>query len=439
MRSRLRGSTLATASLFLIIASLLLAACSIPLPPGIPSTGGATFTPIVINTSTASPATATNAPALVTSTPVVITSTPAVAAATNTPVPPTNTPLPAATATVNTAPTATLPARIPLPTQLQTIQFAQNTSEYVVTTTLQQGVAQGYQLALGADQHMYLTIDGNASITLYDPNKAPFTSTIQVMNPTRFNLTQAGNYAIAMMGSGPAAMSIYVPPAGANWTFFVPVPPDVTPIQFAAGATSASLTANTTQGTPVGYSIAAQAGQRITVTTNGNALAFLTDASKVAINSLNAPVHQFIFPVSKTGTYFLVILANGPAPFTVSIPAASVPATGGTGSSGNPIPMPGTSSRVTFGSGNASATINTTLAAGQPKAYLIAVQAGQTLYVSTTGKVDVTAYGPGSAALVNGHADFPTRWTIPANTTGDYTFVVSGSGAETLTFYAPPK
>ncbi|RPJ51248.1 MAG: hypothetical protein EHM21_03160 [Chloroflexi bacterium] len=342
---------------------------------------------------------------------------------------------------LSTATTAPAVSSIPLPAQRETIQFPANATSFVVTRDLAQGGTHAYQLQASAGQRMYITTDGNAVLQVYGPNQNALTNVVAAINPVQVPLSQAGTYFIALQGSGPVVMSVYIPAANANQNVAAPVPAQLQPVQFQPGATSTSFSVNTTAGTPLGYTLNVQAGQRMTVTTSGNATITLLAPDKVTlVPSAPMPTHQWQFNLTQSGNYVLIILGNGPVTVNISIP----PLSGNNGNNGGvgsatPIPVPGNATRVNFGAGNASAKVNANLVSGTPQAYVLGVNAGQTLYVSTTGSVDVTIYGPGNNVLVNGHASYPNRWSVQANQTGDYTFVISGNGPSQLEFYVPPQ
>jgi hypothetical protein len=305
----------------------------------------------------------------------------------------------------------------------------------VVTADLQQGGTKAYQLQASAGQRMYITIDGNAAMQVYDPNQKAISGVLTAINPVQIPLSQTGTYSIALQGNGPVAMSVYIPASNTNQNVAAPVPAQLKPIQFQSGATSTNFSVNTTAGTPLGYTLNVKAGQQMTVTTSGNATVTLLAPDQVTmVPSAQMPTHQWQFMLNQSGNYVLILLGSGPVTMTISIPALS-----GSSGSATPIPVTGSATRVEFGAGNASKKIDTTLVSGTPQAYVLRVSQGQTLYISTTGSVDVTIYGPGNTVLVNGHSSFPNRWSVPATQTGDYTFVVSGNGPCQLEFYVPPK
>lgn len=435
------------ASLLVVLA---LAGCNLPgYGVGVQR---ATATPNLVFLPTASPM-------VVAATPMSsnATETPTVPEPSSTPLPPTSTAVPAtaAPATATMTPTAASNTAIPatggslagitLPASRTQISFPAGSSSYAVKASLTAGSPVAYTLRAAAGQRIYISVDGNAVFQVLDAGGAPITGMLSALNPVPVRLSQSANYTIALQGEGPVVMSLYIPPLNASQSIPAPLPASFQTLQFASGATSGGLSLNMTAGTPVGFRVTALAGQRMTVTTGvntgGNAQAtsgnatvtLLAPDGKTLVPSLPAVTHQWIFPLAQSGTYLMILLGDGPVTGTVSIPALSSPVEHPT-----PVPMPNPRTRVSFAAGNASAVVNTTLASGTAQAYVLGLQAGQTLYVETTGAVDVTIYDPAMTTLVAGHASSAYRWSAPAAKTGDYTFVVSGSGACRITFYVPP-
>ena len=450
-----------------ILFVLMLAGCSFSLPPNLPTTGG---TPTPVNAGTQA---STGLPVVTTETPSDIGGVPIEPTPTAT-LPPVATQtvetvagLPTAGPTITEQPTATQPAPaldsgaatstptatpapttaagqggIPLPAQRTAIQFPANTSSSVVTATLQTNTPRGYQIRVASGQRMFITIDGDASMQLYDPNLKPLSAVLTALNPVQISISQNGSHYIALRGQGSVTMSVYIPPSGANQNVAAPVPANLNPVQFSSGATSARISTTLEQGKPAGYRINARAGQQMTVTTTGaTTLTLLAPDGVTMVPSANVPTHQWKYSLSEAGNYTLVMLGTGPVTAAVSIPAGgstSPTATATPSASTTPVALPATSQRVTIAPGNTSTTLKVTLASGTPKAYVLRIQAGQTLYVSTTGQADVAIYGPSKTVLTSGHANSPNRWSAKASQTGDYTFVIAGSGERTLTFYIPP-
>ena len=281
---------------------------------------------------------------------------------------------------------------------------------------------------------MYITIDGNALMQLYDPNQSPLSGVLPAINPVQISLSQTGTYYIALQGDGPVTMSVYIPAAGGSQTVPAPLPAQRPAIRFPAGATSASFSVNMNAAVPLAYTLNVRAGQQMTVTTNGSATVTLLAPDRATmVPSAAMPTHQWRYPLSQSGDYTLILLGSGPVNVTVSIPALSG------GPTATAQPTPASSTRIIFAPGTASTKRTVNLTPGQPQAFVLGLQQGQTLYVSTTGSVSVNIYGPSNTVLTTGQAGFPKRWSAPANQTGDYTFVITGSGSSALEFYVPPR
>ncbi len=424
----------------------------------VPAIPGATAYPVPVATDTSAPAPTQTLPALVTATPVV--------QATNTQPPLiTATPAPSATPLGTLPPVSPpplpSPGSLPLPASRQAVQFPAGASSYSLVTNLGSNQTVAYQVYALAGQRLYLTTDGNVFVQVYGPNLNALTGVLTPINPYALPLNQTGNYYMVLQGSGPVTVSLYIPPAGANQNLPVPLPAQRAAIQFAAGASSTSFTVNLTAGNPQAYTIRALSGQTLSVTTTGNAnVALVNPTGTALVTSATMPVHQWQFPLPVTGTYTLVGMGSGSTIVTLSIPplsataqptATSAPqptATVGvqptatssspSGAVGTPIPMPASSTRITFASGNASTSVTADLGSRSPQAYVLTIQKGQYLYVSTTGSVHVTIYGPDNRVQVDGFAIHPYRWWTHVTQTGDYTFVISGSGTSTVVFYVPP-
>lgn len=425
----------------IVMIALLAAGCSFSLPPNLPR---------VENSPTGAGDGIQEQIALpliqqATSTPAIVTPTAAAQQET-----PTATPTAGVTPTGTAAPNQTAAAfssaqgNIPLPPQSQTIRFPPGGTSYAVNANLQTGGVQSYQLSARNGQRMFITTDGNVELQLYDPNRQPLSGILTPVNPTQISLSQTGTHYIVLQGQGAVTMSIYIPAPGANQNIPAPIPARLNTIRFQRGATSTSFTVNASPGTPLGYTLNVRAGQQMTVTTNGNAaFTLLAPDGATMIPTENMPARQWRFPLSQNGNYRLILLGSGTVNVNIGIPALSgtqptITPTSPPAATPTVVPLPGSSTQVTFAPGNASTVLTASLTAGVPQAYVLSLQAGQTLYVETTGSVDVTIYGPGNSVLTSGHARFPRRWSAAANQSGDYTFVISGSGTSRLTFFVPP-
>lgn len=360
--------------------------------------------------------------------------------------PSTVTPAPTEPTPPVTTPAPTLPpgegGEIPLPPERQSIQFPLGATSFTVNFNLQEGQVQAYQLEALAGQRMFITTNGNVRLQVYDPNGNRITGVQNAANPIQVPLFQSGNYGIALQGEGLGSLSVYIPPLTGNQTRPVPAPGLLQTIRFQTGESSTSFRVNAVGGTPIAYTLNALAGQQMMVITNGGATFALLAPDQSPVPSDAAPANQWSFSLPQSGDYTLILQGSGPVDVTIRIPPLSAPAPTATSQvpvTGNPIPIPANITRVSFSRGNASAVVNANLNAGTPQAFVLEILAGQTLFISTTGQVDVTIYGPGNQVLSNGHSDTPNRWSAFAGQTGDYIFVISGSSASRIEFYIPPR
>lgn len=331
---------------------------------------------------------------------------------------------------------------IPLPPDRQTIQFPLGATSFTVNFNLQVGQVQAYQLGASAGQRMFITTNGNVRLQVYDPNSNRITGVENAVNPLQVELFQTGIYVIALQGEGVGSLSIYIPPLTGNQTRPAPVPGFLQTIRFQLGESSTSFRVNAIGGMPIAYTLNALAGQQMMVMSNGGATFTLLAPDQNLVPSDPAPANQWSFSLPQIGDYTLILQGSGPVDVTIRIPPLTSPAPTATSQvpvTGNPIPIPSNITRVSFARGNASAVVNANLTPGTPQAYVLEIMAGQTLFVSTNGQVDVTIYGPGNVVLANGHSDIPNRWSAFASQSGDYIFVISGSGASRIEFYIPPR
>lgn len=93
--------------------------------------------------------------------------------------------------------------------------------------------------------------------------------------------------------------------------------------------------------------------------------------------------------------------------------------------------------RIRFAAGATSASVSTNLSSGTTKRYILGVQAGQRLIISTTGNPTVVVTEPGGSELTPA-ATGPNYREYSIERTGDYTIALRGSGAVTLTITIPP-
>jgi hypothetical protein len=93
--------------------------------------------------------------------------------------------------------------------------------------------------------------------------------------------------------------------------------------------------------------------------------------------------------------------------------------------------------RINFPPGTTSYVLSTTLAQGAPQSYLLAIRAGQTLYITENGRAAVQVYDPQDNSLA-GPTRGPGPWGVFIPQTGDYTVTLDGAGAVTVIYSIPP-
>jgi photosystem II stability/assembly factor-like uncharacterized protein len=212
-----------------------------------------------------------------------------------------------------------IPGAIPLPPTRQPIHFAPGSTTYTLTADLSPGVPQAYALRAQAGQRMTITTSGQVSAQLYDPQDNPLTGVLSQPGPWETNLPQNGNYSLALLGAGKVTLSIYISPMPAQTPAPVPLPATLQRINFAPGATSATVTANLTQGIPQGYILRAQAGQQMAIAASGNATLALLGPEDSALPPASFTPGHWEFALTQTGDYIIALLGQGQVMLTVSI------------------------------------------------------------------------------------------------------------------------
>jgi photosystem II stability/assembly factor-like uncharacterized protein len=220
-----------------------------------------------------------------------------------------------------------IPGAIPLPPTRQPIHFAPGSTTYTLTTDLTSGVPQAYTLQAQAGQHMTITASGQVSLQVYGPQDNPLTDVLSQPGPWETNLPQTGNYSLALLGAGKVTLSIYISPLPAQTPAPVPLPATLQRINFAPGATSATVSANLARGIPQGYILGAQAGQQMDIVASGNATLALLDPEDNSLPPASFTPGHWEFALPQTGDYIIALLGQGQVTLTVSIsPLSSLPA-----------------------------------------------------------------------------------------------------------------
>ncbi len=93
--------------------------------------------------------------------------------------------------------------------------------------------------------------------------------------------------------------------------------------------------------------------------------------------------------------------------------------------------------RISFAPGTTEYTLTTNMTPGVSQSYVLGVSAQQALFVLKSGDASVQVFGPLGDQLIAPNTQ-PGPYTVYAAQTGDYTIVLSGQGAVTLTVAVPP-
>ncbi len=406
---------------------LAISGCSIlPLPVRQPTATAELPTPQVQIEPLASPTPEASSPQpAATEAPTLPAPTDTVAAPTEAPsAVPTVTPV--ASATPLTPPQPTVQT-IPVPAARQPINFLPNTAVYALPVNLAAGVPSAYTLNVGAGQHLFFTLNGNAVVQVSRPDGAVIVPPTSRPGPWEVVAGQQGNYIVVMRGAGPATLGIYIRPASSTSLAAAPLPATLQSISFPQNAISATVAFTLAQGTPQAFTLFAAKGQLVSAIVSGNAtLSFLSPDGSLLLPSLAIPGQwQFALPLSGANT--LVFIGQGQVTLAVTIPPAAPPAA--------PV-MPVTRTRFSFAAGNAAATFTTTLVSGSPQGYVLTVLGGQRIYIAATGQAQVQVLGTRDTQLKT--LGGVGLWAVDAAQTGDYTVVVFGAGPTTVTIYVPP-
>jgi hypothetical protein len=334
--------------------------------------------------------------------------------------------IPALSATLS-APTQPPIKTIPLPAVQQSINFLPKTVVYALSVNLVAGAPQAYTLNIGAGQHLFFTLNGNAVAQVSRPDGAVIVPPTSRPGPWEVVAGQKGNYIVVLKGAGPVTLGIYIPPATSTSLSAAPLPATLQSISFPQNAISATVTFTLAQGAPQAFTLAAAKGQLVSAIVSGNAtLSFLSPDGSLLLPTLAIP-GQWQFALPQTGTNTLAFIGQGQVTLTLTIPPAVPPLAA---------VMPVTRTRLSFAPGNAAATITTSLVSGSPQGYVLTVLGGQRIYIAATGLAQVQVLGPGDTPLKT--LGGVGLWAVDAAQTGDYTVVVFGSGATSLTVYVPP-
>jgi hypothetical protein len=229
-----------------------------------------------------------------------------------------------------------------------------------------------------------------------------------------------------------------------NYTLTVTIPPATPPgptvrrLNFASGATSATVQGQLAPGAIDRWVVKAAAGQTMSVVLNGNGqqVVAIWGADGTVLISQMAGATSWSGKLPKTQDYNIDVI-NSPAgvgnySLTVTIPPLTPPG-----------PTP-TVQRINFAPGATSATVNGSAGPGSNR-WVIKAGAGQTMTVQLSpagGQVTLAIWGADGTVLISSAAG-ATSWTGVLPRTQDYYIdVMPGSPAATnysLTVIIPPR
>jgi hypothetical protein len=327
---------------------------------------------------------------------------------------------------------ARTPASISPPTSITPIYFPPGTSSYTFTTNLAPGVSQGYVFWVAAQQALFITKGGDASVEVLDPLGNVLATPTSQPGPWRAVATRNGNYTVVLYGQGPVTVSIYIPSTFFPQDYSMIVPYTKQWISFTPGASSYSFNRFFQQDQPLAFVLAISTGQQLTVSTQGSVTAAVLGWDYNLLQAASPQYGEWVYNIPLTGYYTLILSGTSLGWISIAIPPLGA----------NPAPSGPT--RIRLLPGNASLDVFANVQNGSPAPqYLLGINAGQTLSIATTGNVwNVQVLGPMDKPVrANPIPSFINRngslgFDIPE--TGDYQITVYGSGMIQVTFYIPP-
>lgn len=327
----------------------------------------------------------------------------------------------------------------------QRIEFGPGQTSATLNGLVRAGVQSRYVLRAAAGQILVINLAGQpvntVDVVITDAAGAVLNSGRDPLSGMVTDLPVTGDYTITLSTLSAAdagyVMDVIVPPPAA----------DPTRIQFAPGATSATVTGALLFGGDVDtWVVRAAAGQRMSIGFNADKAGwiylFVYDAAGRLIaygedtDGTVSPMGAdgVVFPVPADGDYTIIVSTVQAAPavnysMAVDLPPATAP---------QPV-------RIEFGPGQTSAALDAeVVAGGLPRQYAIRVAAGQTLITrlndTPAGNVEITISDASGRVYNFGRS--PTELGTRAPQTGDYLISLSTAAgtpiAYTLTVMVPP-
>ncbi len=302
----------------------------------------------------------------------------------------------------------------------QRIYFPAGGTSYTLYTSLAPDSPQSYVLGITAGQALYVTKYGSATVEVLDRRGTVLAGPASEQGPWGVIIPETGDYTVTLAGNGAATVTFEIPSAGQP----APVPGQTTRIRFATGATSATFSTSLQAGTPAGYILGLQAGQRIYVTVYGNASASLLNPYGGAVEETSTGAGQWQFPAKSTGDYELILQGSGAVTVMAYVP---------------PLATHQGATRIRFAPGNAGTSFTANLVDGSPARYVLGMLGGQTLYVQVDPEDATVAVTALDGSAVNTiRSGRPGLWIAAGGQTGDYTITIQGQGITGVSIYIPP-
>jgi hypothetical protein len=304
------------------------------------------------------------------------------------------------------------------------IAFAAGTTAAVVQGSLQAGQVATYTLQAGQSQILVLIMDSpknDVSLGVFEPNGNMLLNPANKWRSWQGVLPATELYKIQVTGGATTE----------NFTLTVKVPQIV---NFASGATSATLNGTSAYGYPFDYSFACGAGQTMTASLNVPASTAYLDvfggSTSEMLLSDSARANTWTAVLPQTQPYVVEVVPNN---FQVVSYSLTVSCTGAVGS-----PSSSTTGSIVIKPGSTAAVKHGTVGPGQVVSYTIQASQYQpmVLNIGTVGstKNDVylgVLYPDGSTFLSPTKKYLNWQWRLPV--TGLYTIQAFG-GATTENF-----
>ncbi len=222
---------------------------------------------------------------------------------------------------------AGVPASISLPATRQRIIIAPGSASSTVTAELTSQAPQAYVVRGAVGQQMILNASGDVSLQVYDAQGNRLTGVMVQPGPWPVTLPEDGDYTIALMGGGPARLTVSLPPLAPATA---PAPQR---IAFAPGATSVTAKADLSQGVWQAYVLHVAVGQTMFITIQANTIQDnatqsaasldVRDPGGSSLSPLSTTAGQWQFGLPEVGDYTLLLQGQGPVTLTVTIPPLS--------------------------------------------------------------------------------------------------------------------